>query len=326
MAKTTKKKVVAKRTALDKKKEQKVFAMVEVVRHNDQDWASNLKVEEPWFSKIQKGVSTPTEEKKEMPEGVWNKCPQCGEICTTEELQKSLFICKKCNYHFRIDSKTYFKILFDKEQYKELYENITSKDFLHFTDLKPYGKRIVEETEHTHLKDAMRIGVGNIKNKKAVIACMDFNFIGGSLGSVVGEKFARAVDFAIKEKLPFIVITKSGGARMQESAFSLMQMPKTCAKLSQLTDAKLPYICVLTDPTFGGVTASFAMLGDINLAEPNALIGFAGPRVIKDLIKKDLPEGFQRSEFLLEKGFLDTIVPRTELKETLALLITLFQG
>ncbi|MGL4346500.1 MAG: acetyl-CoA carboxylase, carboxyltransferase subunit beta [Chitinophagaceae bacterium] len=307
-----------------KKNIKKVF-LAPKAEHNNIELTNEIKEEDLFFSKIEKGISTPSEEQKDIPKGLWTNCPKCNEIWFTEELEKNLFVCKKCSYHLRIDSKTYFKILFDKEQYQELFNNISPKNFLNFTDIKPYEKRIEEETQSLELKDAIRVGVGNIKNQKVVVACMDFKFIGGSMGSVVGEKFARGVDYAITEKIPFIVISKSGGARMQESAFSLMQMPKTCAKLSQLTDEKLPYISILTDPTFGGVTASFAMLGDINIAEPKALIGFAGPEVIKALAKTDFPPGFQRSEFLLEKGFLDKIVPRTELKNTLGLLIALFQ-
>ena len=279
---------------------------------------------ERWFKRFRKGITTSTADKKETPEGLWNKCPECNYICTTTELKENLFVCTKCNYHHRIGSEEYFDILFDDKNYTELFENIRSKDFLNFTDLKPYQKRLDEIHAKTDLKDSIRVATGNINGNGIVIACMDFEFIGGSLGSVMGEKFSRAVDYAIKHHLPYLVISKSGGARMMESAFSLMQLAKTSGKLSQLSDAKLPFISLLTDPTFGGISASFGMLGDLNIAEPGALIGFAGPRVIKETIKKDLPEGFQRSEFLLEHGFLDFIVDRKNLKEKLGQLIVLF--
>jgi len=279
-----------------------------------------------WFKRIKKGILTKTSEKKETPEGLWTKCPECGYICTVSELRESLFVCPKCNYHHRIGSEEYYEILFDDDQYEELFENIRSKDFLGFTDLKPYQKRLEEIWTKTDLKDSMRVSVGKVNRHDIVIACMDFEFIGGSLGSVMGEKFSRAIDFCMEHKLPFMVISKSGGARMMESAFSLMQLAKTSGKLSQLSDAKLPYISLLTDPTFGGISASFGMLGDLNIAEPGALIGFAGPRVIKETIKKDLPEGFQRSEFILEHGFLDFIVQRKDLKDKLATLLGLFKN
>lgn len=301
----------------------------------DEDFESNLsggdaegqsaEARERWYRRFRKGILTSTAEKKETPEGLWNKCPECNYITTTTELKENLFVCPKCNYHHRIGSEEYYEILFDDNKYKELFDNIYSKDFLGFTDLKPYQKRLDEIHANTNLKDSMRVAVGKVNGKEIVIACMDFEFIGGSLGSVMGEKFSRAVDYCIEHKLPFFVISKSGGARMMESAFSLMQLAKTSGKLSQLSDAKLPFISLLTDPTFGGISASFGMLGDLNIAEPGALIGFAGPRVIKETIKKDLPEGFQRSEFLLEHGFLDFIVDRKELKEKISQLITLFQ-
>jgi acetyl-CoA carboxylase carboxyl transferase subunit beta len=242
------------------------------------------------------------------------------------DLRESLFVCPKCNYHHRIGSSEYYEILFDDNQFTELFDNIRSKDFLGFTDLKPYQKRLEETWSKSDLKDSMRVAVGNINGNRVVIACMDFEFIGGSLGSVMGEKFSRAVDYCLEHHLPYMVISKSGGARMMESAFSLMQLAKTSGKLSQLSDAKLPYLSLLTDPTFGGISASFGMLGDLNIAEPGALIGFAGPRVIKETIKKDLPPGFQRSEFLLEHGFLDFIVDRKELKQKLATVLTLFKN
>jgi acetyl-CoA carboxylase carboxyl transferase subunit beta len=278
-----------------------------------------------WYKRIRKGITTSTAEKKETPEGLWSKCPECNYICTTAELKENLFVCPKCNYHHRIDSDEYYEIIFDNKEYTELFDNIRSKDFLGFTDLKPYQKRLDEIHAKTNLKDSMRVAAGKINGIEAVVACMDFEFIGGSLGSVMGEKFSRAVDYCIEHKLPYIVISKSGGARMMESAFSLMQLAKTSGKLSQLSDAKLPYISVLTDPTFGGISASFGMLGDVNIAEPGALIGFAGPRVIKETIKKDLPPGFQRSEFLLEHGFLDFIVDRKNLKNRFSQLLWLFQ-
>ncbi|MGN6618012.1 MAG: acetyl-CoA carboxylase, carboxyltransferase subunit beta [Ilyomonas sp.] len=302
----------------------------------DDDFESNLsgsesegqseEARERWYRRFRKGILTSTAEKKETPEGLWNKCPECNYITTTTELKENLFVCPRCNYHHRIGSDEYYEILFDNNKYTELFDNIQSKDFLGFTDLKPYQKRLDDIHANTDLKDSMRVAVGEVNGKEIVIACMDFEFIGGSLGSVMGEKFSRAVDYCIEHKLPYLVISKSGGARMMESAFSLMQLAKTSGKLSQLSDAKLPFISLLTDPTFGGISASFGMLGDLNIAEPGALIGFAGPRVIKETIKKDLPEGFQRSEFLLEHGFLDFIVDRKELKEKLTQLIVLFQS
>ena len=279
-----------------------------------------------WFKRKKKGISTKTSEKKEVPEGLWNKCPDCGQISTVSDLEENKFVCSKCEYHFRISSEQYFNIIFDDSQYEELFGNIISKDFLEFTDLKPYKKRLEDSWKNSDLKDSMRVAVGNVNGQPLVIACMDFEFIGGSLGSVMGEKFSRAVDHCIAHKMPYMVISKSGGARMMESAFSLMQLAKTSGKLSQLSDAKLPYISLLTDPTFGGISASFGMLGDLNIAEPGALIGFAGPRVIKETIKKDLPPGFQRSEFILEHGFLDFIVPRKELKDKLSTVLHLIKN
>lgn len=279
-----------------------------------------------WFKRIRKGILTSTADKKETPEGLWNKCPNCNYICTTSELRENLFVCPKCSYHHRIGSEEYFEFLFDNKEYTELFDNIQSKDALGFTDLKSYQKRLDDIHSKTDLKDSMRVATGTVNGEGIVIACMDFEFIGGSLGSVMGEKFSRAVDYCIEHKLAYLVISKSGGARMMESAFSLMQLAKTSGKLSQLSDVKLPYISLLTDPTFGGISASFGMLGDLNIAEPGALIGFAGPRVIKETIKKDLPEGFQRSEFLLEHGFLDFIVARKDLKDKLAQLVFLFRS
>jgi acetyl-CoA carboxylase carboxyl transferase subunit beta len=299
-----------------------------------EDFDANLAGEEnksaeqraSWFKRLKKGITTPSSEKKETPEGLWTKCPECNYISTVNDLKESLFVCPKCNYHHRVGSNEYYEIVFDNKEYKELFGNIRSKDFLGFTDLKPYQKRLEETWAKTDLKDSMRVAVGKVEGKEVVIACMDFEFIGGSLGSVMGEKFSRAVDYCIKHRLPYMVISKSGGARMMESAFSLMQLAKTSGKLSQLSDAGLPYISMLTDPTFGGISASFGMLGDLNIAEPGALIGFAGPRVIKETIKRDLPPGFQRSEFILEHGFLDFIVPRKELKQKLATVLTLFKN
>jgi acetyl-CoA carboxylase carboxyl transferase subunit beta len=274
-----------------------------------------------WFRRIKKGISTTTQEKKEAPDGLWHKCPECKTTVTVKELEDHFYICIKCNYHNRINSKEYFDILFDEKEYELLFENIVPRDELGFVDMKPYDKRLIDAQKSTGLKDAMTVGIGNMGGKPFVIACMNFNFIGGSMGSVVGEKIARAIDYCIKHRYPLMVISKSGGARMMESAFSLMQMAKTSAKLTQLAKAKLPYISFMTDPTTGGVTASYAMLGDVNIAEPKALIGFAGPRIIKETIKKDLPAGFQRSEFLLEHGFLDFIVQRQNLKEKLVNVI-----
>jgi acetyl-CoA carboxylase carboxyl transferase subunit beta len=299
-----------------------------------EDFDANLAGEEgkteetkaSWFKRLKKGITTPSSEKKETPEGLWTKCPECNYICTVNDLREHLFVCPKCSFHHRVGSNEYYEILFDDNQYKELFETIRSKDFLEFTDLKPYRKRLDEIWAKTDLKDSMRVAVGKVNGHDLVIACMDFEFIGGSLGSVMGEKFSRAVSYCIEHRLPYMVISKSGGARMMESAFSLMQLAKTSGKLSQLSDARLPYISLLTDPTFGGISASFGMLGDMNIAEPGALIGFAGPRVIKETIKKDLPEGFQRSEFILEHGFLDFIVPRKELKSKISTVLTLFEN
>lgn len=298
------------------------------------DFESNLAGEEgrsqeartSWFKRLKKGITTPSSEKKETPEGLWTKCPECNYISTVNDLREALFVCPKCSYHHRIGSEEYYEILFDNDEYEELFSSIRSKDFLEFTDLKPYYKRLEETWSKTDLKDSMRVAVGKLDGNDLVVAAMDFEFIGGSLGSVMGEKFSRAVDYCLEHKVPYLVICKSGGARMMESAFSLMQLAKTSGKLSQLADAKIPYISLLTDPTFGGISASFGMLGDMNIAEPGALIGFAGPRVIKETIKKDLPPGFQRSEFILEHGFLDFIVPRPELKSKLSAVLTLFKN
>lgn len=277
-----------------------------------------------WFRRRKKGITTSTKDKKESPDGLWNKCPQCGYTCIVSELSENLYVCPQCSFHHRIGSKNYFEILFDNKEYTELFANIKSKDFLGFTDLKPYSQRLKETYAKTDIHDSITVAHGKINEMDMVIACMDFEFIGGSLGSVMGEKICRAADYCREHRIPFLIINKSGGARMMESAFSLMQLAKTSGKLSLLADAKVPYFSLCTDPTFGGTTASFAMLGDIIMGEPGALIGFAGPRVIKETIKKDLPPGFQRSEFLLEHGFLDFIVSRKELKEKLSRLMILF--
>jgi acetyl-CoA carboxylase carboxyl transferase subunit beta len=278
-----------------------------------------------WFKRIKQGISTTTSEKKEAPDGLWHKCPNCKKTTTVKDLREHYYVCDKCNYHNRINSAEYFDFLFDDGRFEELFPNIYPKDMLGFVDMKPYGERLQDAQKKSGLKDAMRVAVGKVLGNDLVVACMDFAFIGGSMGSVVGEKIARAIDHCIAHKMPLMIISKSGGARMMESAFSLMQMAKTAAKLTQLANARLPYISLMTDPTTGGVTASYAMLGDLNIAEPGALIGFAGPRVIKETIKKDLPEGFQSAEFLLEHGFLDFIVDRKELKQKLATVLQLFK-
>lgn len=275
-----------------------------------------------WFKRKEKGIQTPTEDKKDIPKGLWYKSPT-GKIIDSEELEKNLWVSPEDGYHVRIGSKEYFEILFDNGDYKEIAKSLSSKDILKFEDTKKYVDRLKEATSKTQLNDAVRVAIGSSKGEKLVIAAMDFAFIGGSMGSVVGEKIARGIDYSIKHKLPFLMISKSGGARMMEAGFSLMQMAKTSAKLAQLSDAKIPYISLCTDPTTGGISASFAMLGDINIAEPGALIGFAGPRIVKDTTGKDLPEGFQTSEFLLEHGFLDFITHRKELKKNVNLYLDL---
>jgi acetyl-CoA carboxylase carboxyl transferase subunit beta len=280
----------------------------------------------PWWKRLRKGVETSTEEKREAPDGVWHKCAGCKKAFLTTQYRENLNTCPNCNYHERIDAEDYFEILFDDQQYTELFAELVPTDFLHFTDSKPYSKRITDITAATGLKESMRVGYGKTSGHDLTVAAMDFRYIGGSMGSVMGEKIARGIDHAIAHKTPFMIISRSGGARMQESSFSLMQMAKTSAKLNQLADAKLPYISLLTNPTTGGVTASFAMLGDFNIAEPGALIGFAGPRVIEETTKKKLPEGFQTSEFQLENGFLDFIVDRKQLKEKVTALIELMKG
>jgi acetyl-CoA carboxylase carboxyl transferase subunit beta len=275
-----------------------------------------------WFKRSEKGIQTKTEEKKDIPKGLWYRTPT-GKVIESQELAENNYVSPEDDYHVHIGSKEYFEILFDNNQFKELDSKLKSKDFLKFEDSKKYIDRLKSAHTKTGLYDAIRIAVGLSKGTDLVVACMDFKFIGGSMGSVVGEKIARATDYAIKHKLPLVIISKSGGARMMESATSLMQMAKTSAKLAQLAEAKLPYISLCTDPTTGGTTASYAMLGDINIAEPKALIAFAGPRVVKDTTGKDLPEGFQKSEFLLEKGFLDFISHRNDLKNKINLYIDL---
>jgi acetyl-CoA carboxylase carboxyl transferase subunit beta len=274
-----------------------------------------------WFTRKDKGIQTPTESKRETPDGLWYKCPSCKKVMHTREHKLFSYTCTHCHYHEKIGSVEYFELLFDNNQFAELDANMVSADPLQFEDTKKYPDRIKATIKKTGLNDAVRTAYGHIDGQKLVIAAMDFNFIGGSMGSVVGEKIARAIDHAMETGSPFLMISKSGGARMMEAGFSLMQMAKTSAKLALLAEAKLPYISLLTDPTTGGVTASFAMLGDFNIAEPGALIGFAGPRVIRETIGKDLPKGFQSAEFVLEHGFLDFIVDRKELKAKLSSLL-----
>ncbi len=270
-----------------------------------------------WFQRNTEGIKTKSDDKKEMPEGAWYKCPSCKTVASSQDHEDSMWVCSHCGHHERIGSKEYFSILFDEGKCRKLAPKMSSLDPLEFTDSKPYPQRLEAAKKKTGLNDALAVASGELCGSPVVIACMDFSFIGGSMGSVVGEKIAKGIDHAVKKGVPFICISKSGGARMMEAGLSLMQMAKTSAKLSLLGKAGLPYISILTDPTTGGVTASYAMLGDLNIAEPNALIGFAGPRVVKETIGKDLPEGFQRSEFVLEHGFLDMIVERKDLKEKL---------
>lgn len=274
-----------------------------------------------WFKRIKEGITTSTKEKKETPEGLWHKCTSCKNIVPTKDHAARMYVCDQCGYHDRIGSAEYFEILFDENTSSELFPNLSSEDPLEFVDTKKYTDRIKESQRKSGLQDAIRTGVGKVNGQDLVIACMDFSFIGGSMGSVVGEKIACAIDHSLEHRIPLLIISKSGGARMMEAAFSLMQMAKTSAKLTLLSDAGIPYISLLTDPTTGGVTASYAMLGDLNIAEPGALIGFAGPRVVKETIGKDLPKGFQTAEFVLEHGFLDFIVDRRELKAKLAQLL-----
>jgi acetyl-CoA carboxylase carboxyl transferase subunit beta len=279
-----------------------------------------------WFRRLKEGITTSTKEKKETPEGLWYKCPSCKKIHTVQDHAGNRYVCSECGYHERIGSREYFEILFDNNQFTELHENLVSGDPLHFSDTKKYTDRLTDTIKKTGMRDALRSAYGKVGGYDLVICCMDFAFIGGSMGSVVGEKISRAIDFCIKAKAPLLIISKSGGARMMEAAYSLMQMAKTSAKLSQLAQNKLPYISLLTDPTTGGVTASYAMLGDLNIAEPGSLIGFAGPRVVKETIGKELPKGFQTAEFVLEHGFLDKIINRVELKEKLTELLRMFKN
>ena len=290
----------------------------------EEDTSEQLKAS--WFKRIKKGILTSTKDKKDAPEGLWAKCPTCKYTCTISELSENKFVCPKCDFHHRIGSEEYFEILFDNNRYVELFANIKSKDYLGFVDLKPYKKRLEDTYAKMDIHDSITVAHGKVNENDLVVACMDFEFIGGSLGSVMGEKICRACDYCVEHRIPFMIINKSGGARMMESAFSLMQLAKTSGKLTLLSEAKIPYISLCTDPTFGGTTASFAMLGDIICGEPDALIGFAGPRVIKETIKKELPAGFQRSDFLLEHGFLDFIIHRKELKEKIATLLVLFKN
>jgi len=278
-----------------------------------------------WFKRTEKGIQTATEQKKDTPKGLWYKSPT-GKVVESEELAKNFYVSPEDDYHVRIGSKEYFEILFDDNKFDELDAKLSSKDPLKFEDTKKYSDRLKAAQKKTGLKDAVKTAIGKSKGKDVVIACMDFSFIGGSMGSVVGEKIARAIDVAIKEKVPFVMISKSGGARMMEAALSLMQLAKTSAKLAQLAEAKLPYISLCTDPTTGGTTASYAMLGDINISEPGALIGFAGPRVVKEATGKDLPKDFQTAEFVKEHGFLDFIAHRSELKNKINLYIDLIQN
>jgi acetyl-CoA carboxylase carboxyl transferase subunit beta len=276
----------------------------------------------PWFKRTEKGIQTQTSEKKDTPQGLWYKSPT-GKIVDTEQLAENFYVSPEDGYHVRIGSKEYFEILFDDNTFKELDKKLKSKDPLKFEDTKTYKDRVKAAQKKTKLNDAVRAAVGRSNGNEIVVACMDFSFIGGSMGSVVGEKIYRAADYALKKKIPFVMISKSGGARMMEAALSLMQMAKTSAKLAQLADAKIPYVSLCTDPTTGGTTASFAMLGDINISEPGALIGFAGPRVVKDTTGQELPDGFQTAEFLQEHGFLDFITHRKELKKNINLYLDL---
>lgn len=274
-----------------------------------------------WWKRNKQGITTETSEKKEVPDGLWYKCPSCKKNMTQDSLKDNFYVCPHCNYHERISSLQYFEILFDDNRFKRLFKEVEPYDHLGFVDEKSYAERLKAAQKKTGLTDAMTVAEGKCEGIPLVIASMDFSFIGGSMGSVVGEKIARAIDEAIAKRAGLMIISKSGGARMMESAFSLMQMVKTSAKLTQLADAKLPYISFLTDPTTGGVTASYAMLGDVNIAEPGALIGFAGPRVVKETIRKELPEGFQKAESVLENGFLDLIIERKDLKQKVAVLL-----
>ncbi len=279
-----------------------------------------------WFKRSKEGITTATSDKLEVPEGLWVRCSNCKTLFTSDDLAHNNYVCDRCSHHERIGSEEYFQLIFDDGKYTEIAADLTSGDPLEFTDTKKYVDRVSATQKATGLKDAVRTAKGTINGQKLVVSAMDFQFIGGSMGSVMGEKIVRGIDEAIKTNAAFMIISKSGGARMMEAGYSLMQMAKVSGKLGQLSEAKLPYISYLTDPTTGGVTASFAMLGDINIAEPGALIAFAGPRVVKETIGRDLPDGFQTSEFLLEHGFLDFIVDRTEIKEKLSLSIKMFMN
>ena len=279
-----------------------------------------------WFTRKKEGITTSTSDKKETPEGYWVKCNNCKTLFTAQDLAKNNGVCDRCSHHERLSAEGYFNIIFDNGKFTELDAKLSSADPLKFTDTKNYKDRVAATQKSTGLKDAIRTAKGKLDGNDFVVAAMDFAFIGGSMGSVMGEKIARAIDEAIKLKAPFMIISKSGGARMMEAGFSLMQMAKVSGKLGQLADAGLPYISYLTDPTTGGVTASFAMLGDINIAEPGALIAFAGPRVVKETIGRDLPDGFQTSEFLLEHGFLDYIIDRTEIRPKLSMSLSFFRN
>ena len=279
-----------------------------------------------WFKRNTEGITTSSAEKKEIPEGAWYQCPSCKTVVSKQDHADNLWVCGMCDHHARIGSDAYFGLLFDEGKCREIAPKLSSADPLEFSDTKPYTVRLEVAQKKTGLTDAIRVGSGTMHGQPVVIACMDFSFIGGSMGSVVGEKIARGIDHAIKKGVPFICISKSGGARMMEAGLSLMQMAKTSAKLSLLSQAGLPFVSLLTDPTTGGVTASFAMLGDLNISEPNALIGFAGPRVVKETIGKDLPNGFQRAEFVLEHGFLDAIVARKELKDKLSFALKMLHA
>lgn len=268
-----------------------------------------------WFKRKKQGIYTETKDKKDLPPGLWHKCTNCSHVILSEDFKKQFYVCSECNHHEKINSHEYFEILFDNTKFKELYSNVKSVDPLSFVDTKKYTDRLKTAINKSNINEAISVAVGKLHKKEILIACMNFSFIGGSIGSAVGEKISRSIDYCIKYKTPLMIISKSGGARMMESGLSLMQLAKTSGKLALLSEKKIPFISLLTNPTFGGATASFSMLGDINIAEPDALIGFAGPRVIKETIGKDLPDGFQRSEFLLEKGFLDFIVERKNLKK-----------
>ena len=279
-----------------------------------------------WFKRLRDGIQTATQNKREAPEGLWYKCAACGETSTMKDLGENYYKCPHCNDHVRIGSHDYFELIFDGGQFETHFDDLTSVDYLGFEDLKRYEDRLSQAREKTSLTDAIQVARGSVDERGLVVAAMDFTFIGGSMGAVVGEKISRAVDLCLETSTPLLIISKSGGARMMESAFSLMQMAKTSAKLSLMARAGVPYVSLMTDPTTGGVTASFAMLGDVNLAEPGALIGFAGPRVIKETIKRELPEGFQRAEFLFDAGFLDRFVDRADLRSSLSDLLAVFAG